>query len=281
MNISKESLHAISFAIIEQKGSIAKRVSILQETDYPTELSHLSDVLIPMREELVELYGKSLVMTDEACFAAFDEWGSRTGQACLNVKMPLDAALKETRYFRKEIIEILTAESEFHDITIKNYHAITKRIHEVMDHAVYAFSLAFISYSDQLKRSAQQSMNEYSVPIVQVGHGVGILPLVGDIDTERARVLMERTPQECVKLSLTELIVDLSGVPIVDTMVAQQIIRLGEVINLLGVKPMITGIRPEIAQTMVALNIDFSKFPSFASLHFALEEIGFTLAQNN
>jgi rsbT co-antagonist protein RsbR len=275
MNISTESLHAISFAIIEQKEPIAQRVSILQEADYPADLPHLSEVLIPMREELVELYGKSLVMDDEACFAAFDEWGGRTGQACLNVKMPLDAALKETRHFRKEITDILAAEAEFHNITIKTYNTITKRFNEIMDHAVYAFSLAFISYNDQLKRSAQQSMIEYSVPIVQVGHGVGILPLVGDIDTERARVLIERTPQDCVKLSLSELIVDLSGVPIVDTMVAQQIIRLGEVINLLGVKPMITGIRPEIAQTMVALNIDFSKFPSFASLHFALDEIGF------
>ncbi|MFC7373178.1 STAS domain-containing protein [Fictibacillus iocasae] len=277
MKLSTENLHALSFAVIEQKQIIAQRVTTLQEDDYPTELRHLASSLIPMREELVELYGKSLIMEDEECFAAFDKWGERVGQACLNVRMPFDAALKETRHFRKEIIEIIASEAEAQNITLKNYNAITRRFHEIMDHAVFSFSLAFISYSDQLKRSAQQSLIEYSVPIVQVGHGVGILPLVGDIDTERARILMEKTPQDCVKLSLNELIIDLSGVPIVDTMVAQQIIRLGDVVNLLGVKPKITGIRPEIAQTMVALNIDFSKFPSFASLHFALEEIGFSI----
>jgi rsbT co-antagonist protein RsbR len=74
-------------------------------------------------------------------------------------------------------------------------------------------------------------------------------------------------------LSLEYLIIDLSGVPIIDTMVADRIFKVIDSLTLLGIKPILTGIRPEIAQTMVQLGIDFSSVRTYSSLQNALVDI--------
>ncbi len=76
--------------------------------------------------------------------------------------------------------------------------------------------------------------------------------------------------EQCVQLQVDSLLIDLSGVPIVDTMVANQIFSLIEGLKLIGVKASLSGVRPEIAQTSVQLGIDFMSIPIYSSIERAL-----------
>ncbi|MGB8269892.1 MAG: STAS domain-containing protein, partial [Priestia megaterium] len=107
--------------------------------------------------------------------------------------------------------------------------------------------------------------------------GIAILPLIGEVDTERATLLLEETLKKANELKLSHLLFDLSGVMIVDTMVAQQIFNIVDALRLLGVKTMLIGIRPEVAQTMVHLGINFSEITVKANLEQALLSLNLTI----
>ena len=99
-------------------------------------------------------------------------------------------------------------------------------------------------------------INELSAPIMPITDGIGILPLVGEIDTHRARTILESVLEQCSALKLSYLFLDISGVPIVDTMVAYQIFKVIDSTKLLGIETIISGIRPEIAQkTLLGFHI--------------------------
>ncbi|CAK8584156.1 STAS domain-containing protein [Priestia megaterium] len=100
---------------------------------------------------------------------------------------------------------------------------------------------------------------------------IGILPLVGDLDTKRAQYLMESALEKGSQYKLEWLIIDLSAVPIIDTMVADQLFKVIAGLQLIGIEVVISGIRPEIAQTMVNLGIKVEEVKSFSSLHQAVQ----------
>ncbi len=129
--------------------------------------------------------------------------------------------------------------------------------------------------------NAQKEMiNELSAPIMPIADGIGILPLVGEIDTYRAKMILESVLDQCSSLRLSYLFLDISGVPIVDTMVAYQIFKVIDSTKLLGIETTISGIRPEIAQTVVKLGIDFSQVKTEQSLAKALAKNGFIVKES-
>ena len=102
---------------------------------------------------------------------------------------------------------------------------------------------------------------------------LALLPLVGDIDTARAKIILENTLKECSQKGVQHLCIDLSGVVIIDTMVAHQIFDLVTSLRLIGVETTISGIRPEIAQTAVQLGLPFNEFRTASSLAHALDRM--------
>jgi rsbT co-antagonist protein RsbR len=95
---------------------------------------------------------------------------------------------------------------------------------------------------------------------------ITIMPLIGTIDTERAKLIMENLLEGVIKHNSEVVLMDITGVPVVDTMVAHHIIQAAEAVRLIGSTCILVGIRPEIAQTIVNLGIDLGKFPTKSSL---------------
>lgn len=124
--------------------------------------------------------------------------------------------------------------------------------------------------------SQQELISELSCPVILIADTIGTLPLIGAIDTERARVILETVPENCVAKRITNLVIDLSGVPIVDTMVAQQLYMLSKTLFLLGIRTVFSGIRPDVAQTSIQLGLDFSAYQTYGSLEQALASMGVT-----
>lgn len=122
------------------------------------------------------------------------------------------------------------------------------------------------------------ALQELSAPLIPVTEGITIMPLVGTIDTERAKLIMENLLNGVIKHRAEVVLIDITGVPVVDTMVAHHIIQAAEAVRLIGSQCILVGIRPEIAQTIVNLGIDLLNFPTKNSLakgfESALEMMG-------
>lgn len=115
------------------------------------------------------------------------------------------------------------------------------------------------------------ALQELSAPLIPVFDRITVMPLVGTIDTERAKQIMENLLKGAVKHRSEVVLIDITGVPVVDTMVAHHIIQAAEAVRLVGAKCMLCGIRPEIAQTIVSLGIDLTQFTTKNSLQKGIE----------
>lgn len=142
------------------------------------------------------------------------------------------------------------------------------------DRLIFEFSKRYY-YLFTTRLNAQQTLiRELSSPIIPILEKVGVLPIIGDVDTYRAKSLTDEIPQKCIELGLDKLFIDISGVSIIDTMVANELYKFMEVLSLLGIRPYISGIRPEVAHTSVQLGLDFGKISTFSSLKQALLRTG-------
>jgi rsbT co-antagonist protein RsbR len=115
------------------------------------------------------------------------------------------------------------------------------------------------------------ALQELSAPVIPVLEGITVMPLVGTIDTERAKQIMENLLNGVVKHRSEVVLIDITGVPVVDTMVAHHIIQAAEAVRLVGAKCMLCGIRPEIAQTIVNLGINLNEVITKNSLKKGVE----------
>ncbi|RBW67847.1 STAS domain-containing protein [Bacillus taeanensis] len=110
------------------------------------------------------------------------------------------------------------------------------------------------------------ALQELSAPLIPVLEQISVMPLVGTIDTERAKLIMENLLNGVIKHRSQVVLIDITGVPVVDTMVAHHIIQAAEAVRLIGAQCILVGIRPEIAQTIVNLGIDLGQFPTKSTL---------------
>lgn len=115
------------------------------------------------------------------------------------------------------------------------------------------------------------ALKELSAPLIPVFEGITVMPLIGTIDTERAKQIMESLLSGVVKHRSEVVLIDITGVPLVDTMVAHHIIQSAEAVRLVGAKCLLVGIRPEIAQTIVNLGIDLERFVTKNTLKKGVE----------
>src|SRR5207237_6183736 len=127
----------------------------------------------------------------------------------------------------------------------------------------------------------QQDMLELSTPVVKLWDGVLALPMIGTLDSARTQVVMETLLQRIVETGSAVAILDITGVPTVDTLVAQHLLKTIAAARLMGADCIISGIRPQIAQTIVHLGVDLGTVITKASLAdafvVALQRTGATI----
>ena len=115
-------------------------------------------------------------------------------------------------------------------------------------------------------QNQQRELLELSTPVVQLWENILALPLIGTLDSERTQVVMESLLQKIVDTGAALAIIDITGVPTVDTLVAQHLLKTVAAARLMGADCIISGIRPQIAQTIVHLGVDLSSVTTKATL---------------
>lgn len=129
----------------------------------------------------------------------------------------------------------------------------------------------FITSREDVISQQSDEMAELSTPVIRVWNGILAMPIIGTLDSARTQVVMENLLQGIVDTGSSIAILDISGVPAVDSLVAQHLIKTVNATRLMGAECIISGIRPEIAQTVVHLGIDLSQMITKATLESALK----------
>lgn len=123
---------------------------------------------------------------------------------------------------------------------------------------------------EEIIAAQAEQLLELSTPVVKLWDGVVGVPLVGTLDSARTQVVMEKLLQALIEQNSAHAIIDITGVPAVDTQVAQHLLKTAVAARMMGAECTISGIRPQIAQTIVALGIDFGDITTKATLADAL-----------
>jgi rsbT co-antagonist protein RsbR len=136
----------------------------------------------------------------------------------------------------------------------------------LIDKLALLTSEAFQLTREQLIARQQQDMLELSTPVVKLWEGILALPIIGTLDSARTQVVMESLLGAVVQTNSRVAIIDITGVPTVDTLVAQHLLKTITAARLMGAECIISGVRPQIAQTIVHLGIDLSQVITKAKL---------------
>jgi rsbT co-antagonist protein RsbR len=154
---------------------------------------------------------------------------------------------------------------------------------ELLDKLGLYTTEVYLRVREEIIQRQQQDMMELSTPVVKLWDGVLALPLIGTLDSDRTQVVMESLLQRIVDTGAEIAILDITGVPTVDTLVAQHLIKTVTAARLMGAECIISGIRPQIAQTIVHLGVDLGGVITKATLAdafaLAMKKAGLTLSR--
>jgi rsbT co-antagonist protein RsbR len=148
----------------------------------------------------------------------------------------------------------------------KDLWSITELIDTLGMHTVKAFQ----RNREQVIDRQQEEMLELSTPVVKLWDGILALPLIGTLDSARTQIVMESLLQKIVETESQVAIIDITGVPTVDTLVAQHLLKTVTALRLMGAECIVSGVRPQIAQTIVHLGVDLQGITTKANLADAL-----------
>lgn len=129
---------------------------------------------------------------------------------------------------------------------------------------------AYLQSREDVIRRQQEELLELSTPVVKLVDGVVAVPLIGTLDSARTQIVMETLLERIIETDSPLAIIDITGVPTVDTLVAQHLLKTVAAARLMGADCIISGIRPQIAQTIVQLGLDLSSVTTKASLADAM-----------
>ena len=207
------------------------------------------------------------------CIEDFQDWIKNIAKDEAHLSTPLEEIIEE--FFRTQkqylgLIEEYTAltavRPPFEQITAWN-----RGIVETINKIILEFTVQHSKATENRLNAQQEMIIEMSAPVISLTKGIGFLPLVGEINTYRAQIIFERALAQCAEQQLNKLFIDLSGVPIIDTMVAHQIFQLIDGLKLIGVQAALSGISPDIAQTAIQLGLKFTNIEIHNTLAQAMQ----------
>ena len=133
-------------------------------------------------------------------------------------------------------------------------------------------AVGFVQERERVIRQQQEAIRELSTPVLQVRERLLILPIIGVVDSERARQLTEQLLRGVRSNRAKVVVMDITGVPSVDATVANHLVQTVEASRLLGATVIVTGLSPEIAQTLVTIGVDLTKMNTVGDLQGGIEE---------
>ncbi|KYC95583.1 STAS domain-containing protein [Bacillus amyloliquefaciens] len=266
----------LSEALIEESGEITRQWLLIPESGRPSDDQRAET----QHRLLIEIVAR-IISEKDGGDEELTKWALQFARDRAMHEVPVYESVARFKEFRRLVWNRIQTCSE----TMSEKPGTPavfqwgEKLNKAIDHMIEVFTEEYYKVTIRQLNAQKEMINELSAPIMPIA-GIGIMPLVGEIDTYRAKIILESVLDQCSSLRLSYLFLDISGVPIVDTMVAYQIFKVIDSTKLLGIETTISGIRPEIAQTVVKLGIDFSQVKTEQSLTKALAKNGFVVKES-
>ena len=247
--------------VLENSDSIVQmwfeKVRDLKDENYTTNIG----------DELYESTNREFV---NVIFASIQNQGSSNeveqfSEKIINLGWPLSYITDGLQVFRRVTVDYILSNLEDMDDT-EQIKGVFQSVDDWVEPIIRQLVNEYTGNWEQIVSLQRVALQELSAPLIPVMDRITIMPLIGTIDTERAKLIMENLLQGTINHNSEVVLIDITGVPVVDTMVAHHIIQAAEAVHLIGAKCILVGIRPEIAQTIVNLGIDLSDFSTKSSL---------------
>ncbi|WRP04850.1 STAS domain-containing protein [Rossellomorea aquimaris] len=273
----RDELLYLGQEIVSHKAEIAKCVIDYQEQRYSEQLKFSGlqmEKITEWRIELIQILGESLYEEQKDSHIKIKEWTQKVGEIAIEKGISLNESLKTLSTIRTAIWDFFNEQID-KQISASIMLQANKKINPLLDEIAYLFNELFIKQQNDQLALVHTAMDELSAPIVPIADKIAILPLVGEINTQRSSSVMETALKKSSELQLDYLFIDISGVAIMDTMISHNIYQIVNALKMMGVQSVLTGIRPEVAHTLGNLGITFDDLKTSSSLKQALEDIGF------
>lgn len=222
----------------------------------------------------------SSFLDDDTIFSAnLSKWAIKIAQSRVELGVPVHEVLHALSLTRQTIWDMITRFIEelrnVPQATILEWSSI---FHLTFDKLNNEFTEMYHEYNQRKLLSQQATINELSNPIIPIINHIGVLPIIGAIDTARGKAILENVPARCQEKQIRHLFIDVSGVSTIDTMVLQELMKLVKVLQYTGIKSTISGLRPDMAQVIHALGISLDDIPTFSTLKQALSKLGLAVS---
>ncbi|PLR95539.1 STAS domain-containing protein [Bacillus sp. T33-2] len=210
----------------------------------------------------------------------FMEMSRKNGERQASLTGKISSIIGRYPQIRLGLIEQITKVSIEHGLSTEESMSVNKRVNFMLDTTVTETILAFERQTDMVLddrerelNEKQRAINELSAPIVPIQDGIAILPLIGTVDPERVDYIFNKVIPDIPRIKVNYLIIDFSGILTIDTYVASQLFRVYDVLRLLGINVLFTGIRPDLATKSIVAGIDFSSIKTYSTVSQAIKEI--------
>ncbi|WML48764.1 STAS domain-containing protein [Neobacillus sp. PS3-34] len=226
-----------------------------------------------MYVEFLGFLAESITCTEGSVPESLVAWSKENGERAAAMQGKVSNILVRYPDTRIVFADYMMKIGLDYKLTTEEIVLIIKRVNHMLDLSLNETVFAFERHTDQIIKSAQDEIIELASPVVPIHEGLAVLPLIGSIDSLRAEHLLNKVVPQIPSYQVECLIIDFSGIVNIDMEVARHIFMIYDVLLLLGIKVVFTGIRPKLAKNVINSGINFSSFQVYANVKQAIESI--------
>ncbi|WP_409272217.1 STAS domain-containing protein [Neobacillus sp. SCS-31] len=244
----------------------------------PYSLEASQELVNKLREQnklFIERIIKVFIEEEEGFKKGILDWTRMVSEDRVNSGVPLHSVIKQFGIFRSVIILFIEnfARDYEKELSFEDIFRWTKQINFAFDKVIDLFSKHYYEVHSKLISEKEKMIYELSSPVIPVTKGTGVLPLIGEIDIDRAADILESVLNQSAAMRINKLVIDMSGVPEMDSAVACELSKLFKGLNLIGIRAILSGIRPEVAKAAITLGINFDNTEFEQDLAAALTKL--------
>ncbi|WP_181350910.1 STAS domain-containing protein [Thalassobacillus sp. CUG 92003] len=273
-NVKFRNVQEVGESIIQHFESIATQSL---ETQYTlNDNSVLVQMSLETTKRLVYHIGKVIQSDDHASNGTkttMQTLSREEGEKALLDQQLISTVVSAIPYITRQLWEHIEEQSDALELSVTDVFYITKTIDPLIGEFVQGYTKVFMEQAEDNFKSFNDKLTQMSVPIIQLFDGVGICPIIGELDEDRAQLLNKKALEESKSLRLNYLILDLSGVALIDTQISRHLMEVIQSLKLMGVEVVMTGLSAEVAMTITSLGIDMSPYAIKQNLQQAVENL--------
>lgn len=224
-----------------------------------------------MYNNFFKFLGRLLNNEEEKTPSELLEWSRLNAEGQVGENGRISEIVKRYAPTREVFSDLVIDFSDQFNLSTKDTVLLLKRINQMLDISLDETVQSYEHFSELYKEQMMKEVEELSAPIVPIMEGIAVLPLIGKIDQNRTDFLLNIVVPKISQLQLNYLIADFSGISHLDEVSARNIHEIGNVLQLLGIHIITTGISPKLALTAVHSGINLSRVTSFATVKQALD----------